>query len=262
MICPWTRRTPGPASRGQEIALTPREFAVLEFLMSNVGRTVSKEGILRAVWNPHFEGDRNVVEVYIRYLRRKIDASFGRDSIATLRGARYRLHAVVQPGGCADDRAGRHTSTNAPSSSAARISPRSSWAATTSATIGSPRPAPPGVSGAASDVARHGRPGAARACHSRCRPACRPRRATGSGTRRLRSRSDSAATCARIASTGRMARPVKAYVCHAGDYDEQRQAGNNELQDGLAAAIRCGKRSGGEDDSATGRRTDVLSDDE
>jgi len=76
---------------GQQIVLTPREFGVLEFLMRNAGRVVTKHEILRAAWDPHYEGDVNVVEVYVGYLRRKIDAQFGRDSIDTVRGVGYRM---------------------------------------------------------------------------------------------------------------------------------------------------------------------------
>ena len=82
------------ARAGQQIALTPREFGLLEFLMRNVGCAVSKDEILRAVWDAHYEGDVNVVEVYIGYLRRKIDTPFGCGSIQTLRGVGYRLRPV------------------------------------------------------------------------------------------------------------------------------------------------------------------------
>jgi two-component system OmpR family response regulator len=81
----------------QDIALTPREFGVLEFLMRNVGRAVSKDEILRAVWDEHYEGGGNVVEVYVGYLRRKIDLPFGRESIDTLRGVGYRMREVPSP---------------------------------------------------------------------------------------------------------------------------------------------------------------------
>jgi two-component system, OmpR family, response regulator len=74
---------------GEHIALTPREFGVLEFLMRNTGRAVTKNEILRATWDPHYEGDDNVVEVYVGYLRRKIDVPFGKNSIQTLRGVGY-----------------------------------------------------------------------------------------------------------------------------------------------------------------------------
>lgn len=83
---------------GQEVALTPREFAVLEHLMRHVDQAVSKKEILDAVWDPHFEGDVNVVEVYVRYLRRKIDVPFGTDTIGTVRGVGYVLRATSVDG--------------------------------------------------------------------------------------------------------------------------------------------------------------------
>jgi DNA-binding response OmpR family regulator len=87
-----------PASRivcrsGTEILLTPREFGVLHFLMRHRGDVVSKTDILESVWDAHYEGDENVVEVYVGYLRRKIDQPFGRHAIETIRGAGYRLAA-------------------------------------------------------------------------------------------------------------------------------------------------------------------------
>ncbi|MGJ0118835.1 response regulator transcription factor [Williamsia sp. MIQD14] len=80
--------------RGTTLSPTPREFAVLEFLMRNVGVAVSKAQILRAVWDDHFDGDDNVVEVYIGYLRRRIDRPFDCASIETVRGVGYRLVPV------------------------------------------------------------------------------------------------------------------------------------------------------------------------
>jgi DNA-binding response OmpR family regulator len=78
--------------RGQtDISLSPREFSLLEFLMRRAGQLVSKSEILDHVWDFDFEGDDNIVEVYVRYLRRKIDLPFGRQSIETIRGAGYRL---------------------------------------------------------------------------------------------------------------------------------------------------------------------------
>lgn len=74
-----------------EITLTPREFGVLEHLMRHAGEVVTKTDILRAVWDPYYEGEVNVVEVYVGYLRRKIDAPFGTSSIETLRGVGYRM---------------------------------------------------------------------------------------------------------------------------------------------------------------------------
>ena len=76
---------------GEEIALTAREFSVLEYLMRNAGTTVSKQDILDQVWDVDFAGDANIVEVYVGHLRRKIDDPFGRTTIETVRGAGYRL---------------------------------------------------------------------------------------------------------------------------------------------------------------------------
>jgi len=78
---------------GAEIVLTPREFGVLHFLMRHRGDVVSKSAILESVWDAHYEGDANVVEVYVGYLRRKIDQPFGRHAIETVRGMGYRLAA-------------------------------------------------------------------------------------------------------------------------------------------------------------------------
>ena len=85
-----------PASRsvdrgGEPLSLTPREFAVLEYLMRHPGEVVSKADLLEHVWDFGYDGDPNVVEVYVGYLRRKIDAPFGRHTIETIRGAGYRL---------------------------------------------------------------------------------------------------------------------------------------------------------------------------
>ncbi len=76
---------------GQPIELTPREFALLEYLMRRRDEVVGKQAILEHVWDAHYEGDPNVVEVYVGYLRRKIDTPFGRHSLQTIRGAGYRL---------------------------------------------------------------------------------------------------------------------------------------------------------------------------
>lgn len=78
--------------RGEvEISLTPREFGVLEHLMQHTGQVVTKTDILRSVWDAHYDGEVNVVEVYVGYLRRKIDTPFGTHSIETLRGVGYRM---------------------------------------------------------------------------------------------------------------------------------------------------------------------------
>lgn len=75
------------------IEVTAREMAVLEFLMRRRGEVVTKLEVLDNVWADDFEGDPNIVEVYIGRLRRKIDRPFGREAIETLRGAGYRLAA-------------------------------------------------------------------------------------------------------------------------------------------------------------------------
>ena len=74
-----------------EITLTPREFSLLEFLLHRKGDTASKREILDHVWDFDFEGDPNIVEVYIRRLRDKLDRPFGRSSFQTVRGFGYRL---------------------------------------------------------------------------------------------------------------------------------------------------------------------------
>jgi two-component system, OmpR family, response regulator len=76
-----------------EVELTPREFALLEFLLRHRGEVVSKRVILDHVWDYDFEGDPNIVEVYVRHLRNKLDRPFGRGAIHTIRGAGYRLAA-------------------------------------------------------------------------------------------------------------------------------------------------------------------------
>jgi DNA-binding response OmpR family regulator len=85
-----------PAARrvsrgGQEVHLTTREFAVLEYLVRNVGTVVEKRDLLGHVWDFDFEGDPNIVEVYVGRIRRKIDEPFGVSSIETVRGAGYRM---------------------------------------------------------------------------------------------------------------------------------------------------------------------------
>jgi two-component system OmpR family response regulator len=74
-----------------EIRLTAREFSVLEYLLRRPGFVVSKAAILDGVWAYDFDGDPNVVEVYVRRLRQKVDEPFGRHDIETVRGAGYRL---------------------------------------------------------------------------------------------------------------------------------------------------------------------------
>ena len=77
----------------KQLDLTAREVSVLEYFLRHAGEVVSKREILEHVWDDDFEGDPNIVEVYVRYLRKKIDIPFGRSSIETVRGAGYRLAA-------------------------------------------------------------------------------------------------------------------------------------------------------------------------
>ena len=74
-----------------EIELTARQFDVLEFMIRRAGNVLNKTEILAGVWEYEFGGDPNIVEVYIRRLRTRIDEPFGKHSIETIRGAGYRL---------------------------------------------------------------------------------------------------------------------------------------------------------------------------
>ncbi len=78
-------------SRGRPIALTPREFALLEYLVHRPGQTLAKADILEGVWGSNFDGDPNIVEVYVGYLRRKLDESPEPSIISTVRGVGYRV---------------------------------------------------------------------------------------------------------------------------------------------------------------------------
>lgn len=75
----------------QPIALTPRQFSLLEFLLRRKGEVLSKSEILRHVWDFSFDGDPNIVEVYVRQLRKRIDEPFGRASLQTVRLVGYRM---------------------------------------------------------------------------------------------------------------------------------------------------------------------------
>lgn len=77
--------------QGQPIELTPREFALLEYLMLNQNQVLTKAAILGHVWDSSVMSDENVIEVYIGYLRKKVDAPFGRKSIRTVRGVGYKI---------------------------------------------------------------------------------------------------------------------------------------------------------------------------
>ena len=78
--------------RGQvEVTLSPKEFALLQELMRRAGEVLSRTYLIDHVWDFAYDGGSNVVDVYVRYLRDKVDRPFGRDTIRTVRGAGYRL---------------------------------------------------------------------------------------------------------------------------------------------------------------------------
>ncbi|MCI0686891.1 MAG: response regulator transcription factor [Sporichthyaceae bacterium] len=85
---------------GTAIELTAKEFALLECLMRHPGDVLTRTRLIEHVWDFAYDGDSNVVDVYIRYLRQKIDRPFGRQSIETVRGSGYRLRE--EPGDAAD----------------------------------------------------------------------------------------------------------------------------------------------------------------
>ena len=87
---PATRTVSRGAAR---IELTAREFALLELLLRHQGEVLTRSRILEGVWDFAYDGDSNVVDVYVRYLREKVDRPFGRHSIETVRGSGYRLRA-------------------------------------------------------------------------------------------------------------------------------------------------------------------------
>jgi DNA-binding response OmpR family regulator len=80
--------------RGEaDVELTAREFALLEYLIRRAGQVVPKSELLEHVWDPDAVADLNIVEVYVGYVRRKIDTPFGKKALQTVRGAGYRLAA-------------------------------------------------------------------------------------------------------------------------------------------------------------------------
>jgi len=91
-----------PASRqvwrGEtSIALTAKEFALLELLMGRAGEAVSRFKLLESAWDDAYENRSNVIDVYVRYLRGKVDRPFGTASIETVRGVGYRLRDPARP---------------------------------------------------------------------------------------------------------------------------------------------------------------------
>jgi DNA-binding response OmpR family regulator len=76
---------------GREIELSPKEFALLEFLMRHAGQPVTRSAIVEQVWKLNFDTMTNVVDVYINYLRRKVDTGYERPLIRTIRGVGYQI---------------------------------------------------------------------------------------------------------------------------------------------------------------------------
>ncbi|TDD67499.1 response regulator transcription factor [Jiangella aurantiaca] len=74
-----------------DIALSPKEFALLQELMRRPGEVLTRTHLLEHVWDFAYDGGSNVVDVYLRYLREKVDRPFGRNTLRTVRGAGYRL---------------------------------------------------------------------------------------------------------------------------------------------------------------------------
>jgi two-component system, OmpR family, response regulator len=92
-----------PATRhvqrnGQAIELSAKEFSLLEYFMRHPGEVLTRTQILEHVWDFAYDGTSNVVDVYVRYLRAKIDRPFDLGTIETVRGAGYRLHKSVSGG--------------------------------------------------------------------------------------------------------------------------------------------------------------------
>jgi two-component system, OmpR family, response regulator len=81
------------ARAGVDVALTAREFAVLEYLARHAGEAISRATLLDHVWDENFDGSTNVVDVYVGYLRKKLEQPFGRPLIRTIRGVGYALEA-------------------------------------------------------------------------------------------------------------------------------------------------------------------------
>ena len=76
---------------GRRVELTGKEYALLEYLMNNAGRVLSRTMIIEHVWDQSFDGATNIVDVYVRHLRNKIDEPFERKLIRTVRGVGYTI---------------------------------------------------------------------------------------------------------------------------------------------------------------------------
>jgi len=89
-----------PASKrawraGRELQLSAKEFSLLEFLLRHPGSVLTRTQIIEAVWDFAYDGTSNVVDQYVKYLRRKVDLPFGRHDIETVRGMGYRLRQAA-----------------------------------------------------------------------------------------------------------------------------------------------------------------------
>jgi two-component system copper resistance phosphate regulon response regulator CusR len=84
---------------GQPIELAPKEFAILEFLMRNAGKPLTRTAIVEHVWEMDYDGLTNIVDVYIRHLRSKIDDRYPQKLIRTVRGIGYMIDAGEKPAG-------------------------------------------------------------------------------------------------------------------------------------------------------------------
>lgn len=80
------------------ISLATKEFDILEYMIRNSGKVLSKDRIIKHVWNYDYEGSSNVIEVYMRYLRKKLDEGFSPKLIHTVRGAGYVLKVMEEEG--------------------------------------------------------------------------------------------------------------------------------------------------------------------
>jgi DNA-binding response OmpR family regulator len=82
---------------GKRIDLTAKEYSLLEYLMSNAGRVLSRTMIIEHVWDQSFDGITNIVDVYVRHLRNKVDDPFEQKLIRTVRGVGYTISPGAQP---------------------------------------------------------------------------------------------------------------------------------------------------------------------
>ena len=137
LVCRWTRPPGGRARLGARSRLTPREYGLLEYLMRNKDTVVTKTEILQNVWDAHYDGPDNVVEVYVGYVRRKIDIPFGTNTIQTVRGVGYRLESGRTPS------ATERLITRAAAGPVVDRDGAAVCAATISRTIARPSPVPP-----------------------------------------------------------------------------------------------------------------------